>query len=126
MDYGNVATVPNSFETVRRMRQWLSEEPFHAHRVKLAGVAPVDGSSCCWDAETKAIFCSLVANQEFQMQCVCSDADVASVRLKNRNGIDLASRLLAKKFVQRVATAAAHKSDIVLDGIPFAAVTPSV
>lgn len=93
VDYGNVAIVPNRLETVRRMRQSLSVEPFYAIRVRLAGVASVDASS--WDAVTKATFCSLIANQEFQMECVCSDTDVASVRLTNQDGIDLASHLLA-------------------------------
>jgi hypothetical protein len=113
-------TVPNRF---RRMRQSLSDEPHYAVRVKLAGVASVDASSR--EADTRATFSSLIANQEFQMECVCSDTDVASVRLTNRDDIDLASRLLAEKFVQKLPTAAAHK-DTVLDGITLAAVRPSV
>ena len=103
--------MPNEFETVRRMLQSLCDESFYAVRVKLAGVASGDASN--WDAETNATFSNIVAHQEFQMECVCSDADVPTVRLKNLKGYDLASLLLAEKFV-------------VLDGSTLAAVRPSV
>ena len=118
VDYGNAMKIPNSFKSCRKMEHSLSEYPFYAIKVKLADVVPVNGSS--WDADTNGKFSSIVLNQQFLMEYVCSDADVISVRLKNRDGSDLVTRLLKENLVKRATIRVSDELDRIpsADGIP--------
>ncbi len=101
VDYGHVAIISHTHETIRRMLHTVSQYPFYAVRVCLAGVAPVAGSH--WSATVCEKFFGLVVNSEFYMESVCLEADVISARFRYTNGMDLVARMVKEHLGTKTA-----------------------
>jgi hypothetical protein len=101
VDYGHVARITHTHETIRRMLDTLSQYPFYAVRVCLAGVAPVAGSH--WSAAVCEKFFGLVVNSEFYMEALCLEADVVSARFCYTNGMDLVARMVKEHLGTKTA-----------------------
>jgi hypothetical protein len=119
VDFGNTISMPNTPESLRKMEHHISEPPFYATKVKLADVLPLNGTS--WEPDVRLKFKELVENQPFLMEVVQMDAGVMFVRLKDKNGLNLSTRLLQEDLVRKATVEISDE----LDRIPSVVEIPA-